>query len=162
MKNHARKFWTVASTKFSQEERAAHHVERQGFEFFLPRVELLTSRGFRREFLFPGYLFVRISNQWRSLMSTRGIARLFTHDETPVRIPNIEIDYFRHLEDERGFVVLPPPFVEGDAVVVTTGNLAGARGVVQGMDSRKRCLVLITLLGRTLNAALDTRALSPV
>jgi transcriptional antiterminator RfaH len=176
----SRIFWTVLATKFQQEQRALHHVERQGFEHYAPMTKSLVfaassktssspgSGTERREFLFPGYIFVRVSvgsadeprSRWRSLNGTRGVARMFLHDELPVRVPDGELDYFRKLEDASGFVVLPSPIGTGSVVSILRGPLAGLRGVVAGMDTPARCRILTTLLGRSLETVQDRRSLA--
>jgi transcription antitermination factor NusG len=87
---------------------------------------------------------------------------MFLHDECPVRVPTAELDYFRSLEDELGFVVLPSPIATGSFVSITRGPLAGLRGVVAGMDTPARCRVLTTLLGRSIVTVQDRRSLALV
>ena len=121
---------------------------------------LLLNGAERRERLFPGFLFVVISDQWRSLCSTRGVHRLYTQNEAPCRIPTEEIDYFRRLEDKDGFVVLPSPVQVRSSVVVQRGPHAGLRGVVSSMDAQMRCRILSTILGRQVEVTVDRRALA--
>lgn len=165
MTRHRNVYWTAAVTHFAQERRAAHHVERQGFQFYLPEILSITSGGQdRREILFPGYVFVRVSlrEEWRSLASTRGIARLLLCGETPTRIPDAEIDGLRAAEDERGFVQLQSGLRVGDEIVglVGAGGYEGVRGIVRGTSARDRVRVLLRLLGRLVEVDLDRRAVA--
>ena len=158
-------YWTALVARYSQEQRAAHHVERQGFEFYLPQMLALSASGRdRRELLFPGYIFVRVNlrRQWRVLAGTRGVARMLLCGELPTRVPDEDVEAFRRLEDERGFVQLLPPLRDGDVVVAGSGSggYEGVRGVVQGMTARDRVKVLLTILGRAVSVELDRRALS--
>jgi transcriptional antiterminator RfaH len=157
-----RSYWTAAVTRYSQEQRAAHHVERQRFQFYLPQTVTLSPKGKDRvELLFPGYIFVKVKRGWETLASTRGIARLFLCEDRPTRIHDEEIARLQSMEDARGYVQLHPPFTVGDQVHVTAGVYEGLRGVVRGMDAQHRCRVLLyTLFGRRVEKALDRRVLS--
>lgn len=155
------KFWAVVATKFQQEQRAAHHIERQGHEFYAPMTKVLARTGERRERLFPGYIFVLVDpGYWRHLSSTRGVHRLYTQNEIPSRVPDAEINYFKELEDRDGFVVLPSPVGTGSDVTIQSGPHAGLRGIVSGMDPQFRCRILSRLLGREVEVTVDRRALA--
>lgn len=155
----SKNFWTAAQTHFGEEQRAAHHVEKQDFEYYLPEMLTATARGDRRELMFPGYIFVRVAAHWRALASTKGIFRLFMCGESPTRIPEHEISYLRSCEDERGFVQPLPPLSVGDRVLAREGAGAfeGALGVVREMTTRNRVLVLLNLLGRSVQVELDRK-----
>lgn len=157
-----KRFWTAAKTKFCEEQRAAHHLERQGFEIYLPEImELQTSGSERRELLFPGYIFIKIKRSWESIMGTRGISRLFLCQDLPARIPNNQIDYFRSLEDADGIVQLEPPLELGERVSGNefAGSFRDISGVVKGMPRKNRVQVLLQILGRSIEVELDRRAL---
>ncbi len=140
-------------THFAQERRAAHHVERQGFEFYLP--EMLNGK--RRERLFPNYLFVFVRDQWRVLLGTRGIRRMIMVDETPVRMPKRDIDALRQRENEHGVIVLPPPFSRGQAITIRGGVFKDCFGIVDGMPAHDRVNVLLEMLGRKVEIEVDRR-----
>lgn len=155
-------YWTAASTKNSQERRAAHHVEKQDFQYYIPEMLVLSSSGRERvELLFPGYIFVKIKKNWESLCSTRGISRLFMCDGSPTRIPDNQIEYFKSREDDQGYVLLDPPLETGVRVVGNdhAGSYVGISGVVQRMTARDRVAVLLSLLGRRVEVDMDRRAL---
>jgi transcriptional antiterminator RfaH len=152
-------YWTTAATHFAQEQRAASHVERQGFEFYLPYTLTLLKNGReKRELMFPGYLFILVTAQWRSLMGTRGIQRLFTCGEQPSRMPEHEITGLKAREVS-GFVDLAPRFAVGQKVLVKGEDGSYFSGIVQGMDARERCKVLFELLGRQVILPVDRRSM---
>ncbi len=156
-------YWTAAKTKRRQEQRASKNIDAQGFQYYLPEISSFTSRGTnKRELLFPGYVFVKICLGWESLLSTRGITRLFLRDGKPVRIPEREIDYFKKLEDEEGFVQLDPPLRSGTVIYANTyaGVFHGVRGIVSGMVSASRVRVLLEMLGREVEIEIDRRIIS--
>lgn len=154
-------YWTVAATKGSDEERAAHHVERQGFKFYLPRIVMHYGSRSKREFLFPGYIFIQINKHWHSLFGTRGIRHLFMCSGMPTRMPDSDMVDMRSRENDDGLVELPPPLRIGDHIEVTgTGPFNGKSGVLKGMLSRDRCFVLLNMLGRSTPVMLNRKVIS--
>lgn len=163
-----RKFWTAAATHWSQEERAAHHVEAQGHEFYLPRFSSIgthtTGRRAgqkydRRELLFPGYIMIRVQRDWKSLMHTRGILKLFLRDEKLVLMRTGDVEAIKSREDERGLVRLRQ-FEKGQTVTIGSGPYTGLDGIVQETPAFERCLVLLHMLGREVVGEFDERNLS--
>ena len=86
--------WYCVQTLATKETLAAHHLRRQDFEVFLPR--LLKGRRHARRYdtvltpLFPGYLFVRMDPQrqrWRAINGTFGVARLILAGDAPLAVP---------------------------------------------------------------------------
>jgi transcription antitermination factor NusG len=151
-------YWTAAVTRQHQEQRAAHHIEIQGFKYYLP---LMLQRGRRTVPLFPGYIFVKVQSGWRSLLGTKGISRLFIVDEKPTRIPDRELRVLRDLENERGLVVFPPRLTPGQTVRVDDENSAwdGRLGEICSMDATGRCRVLLSILGRRVARTFEERSL---
>jgi transcriptional antiterminator RfaH len=151
-------YWTAAITRWSQEQRAAHHVERQGFQFHLPVTQVLSPKGTpRTELLFPGYIFVKIKRGWETLSSTRGISRLFMCDGRPTRIPDHVMKALRQREDEDGIIRIAPELVVGERVRVKTGAFEHCLGKVCALPARMRVSVLLDLLGRQVQTELDRR-----
>jgi len=85
--------WYVVHTHPHGEVKAAQHLNRQGFDVYLPRY-LKRARHARRvriapAALFPRYLFVAIdisTQRWRSILSTIGVANLVRNGDHPVAI----------------------------------------------------------------------------
>lgn len=161
MATRRQQFWTAAVTKVGQEMRAASHVERLGFEFFLPRLEEFDGKRFRRVFMFPNYLLIKIAPGWQRLWSTRGVSRLLMAGEEPSRVRASEVESLRALSDDRDVVHLTPRPRVGQVVVVGGGSgFAGLSGIVQGTPARDRCQVLLRIMGRDVVGEFDERFLS--
>ena len=101
--------WYVAQTRPGAETKALFHLERQGFEVYLPRYLRRVSHARRISWqprpLFPSYLFVTTSpaqQRWRSINSTVGIAHLICDDRGPVPVPPGIVEGIRRAEDDRG------------------------------------------------------------
>jgi transcription antitermination factor NusG len=108
-----------------------------------------TARGAeRRVLMFPGYIFFKVQRDWGRVCGTKGVASVVMCEDSPVRIPDCEIDYLRDLEDSRGLVVFPPRFYDGDEVRIVRGPFSGISGVVRGALERGHLRVLWSMLGK--------------
>jgi transcriptional antiterminator RfaH len=160
--------WHVAQTHPHAELRAAMHLQRQGFDIYLPRY--LKRRRHARKVetvqapLFPGYLFVAIdiaTQRWRAIHSTVGVAHLVCNGNDPVPLPDAIIRQLQGREQD-GFVQLPapPPFRAGEAVRIVEGAFASCLGLYEGMKDDERVSVLLDLLGRKVRVVLDVEAVA--
>lgn len=156
--------WYVVQTHANSEVKAAHHLQRQGYEIYLPRY--LKRRCHARKIeivpapLFPGYMFVAIdmaTQRWRAIRSTIGVLRLVTNGDEPAPVPLPIIDAMRQREDEKGFVKIyqGPTFNRGDKVRVLAGAFADTPGLFDGLADRERVAILLDLLGRKVRVMLD-------
>lgn len=151
-------FWAAAHTYTLQEDRAVKNLRRQGFQAFSP--ELVQYRPTRRAPyrgpMFPGYLFVQISDEvpWGSINSTIGIIRLLasTHGATGAPVPGRLSDKFIStlqgclVQDYRGHEVVRT----GASVRVLNGPFTGLFPVVTwSKDDR------LGLLFRIFNQEID-------
>ena len=153
------RYWTAAATKFYEEQRAAYHVEKQGFQFYLPQVLMRKGSRNYREFLFPGYIFIKISAGWESIMHTRGIRRMFLCAGVPTRMSERDIDGIRARENEDGYIELEPPIVVGSKVEIHAGSFKDLFGVVEYLSSSERCRVLVSMMERAISVEMDTSSI---
>jgi transcriptional antiterminator RfaH len=160
--------WYVAQTRPHSEAKASLHLRRQGFAIYLPRY--LKQRRHARRIekiaapLFPGYLFVSVdmaAQQWLSIDSTIGVARLVRDGERPASVPQVVIDALVTREDANGFVQLDrrPRFSPGDRIRVVGGAFGDCYGLYDGMSARERVAVLLDLLGRKVRVVLDPQTI---
>ncbi|HVV60634.1 MAG TPA: transcriptional activator RfaH [Pseudolabrys sp.] len=156
--------WYVVQTHAHAEHKALMHLMRQGFAAYLPRY--LKRRRHARKVetvaaaLFPRYLFVFVdlaAQQWRSIQSTAGVARLVCYGDQPASVPSAIVEQLKTREDERGFVQLPQriPFAAGEKIYVRDGLFAACTGIFEGMGDRDRVAVLLDMLGRKVRVVLD-------
>ena len=159
--------WYAVQTHINAENKAALHLERQGYQVYLPR--LLKRRRHARRVdtvaapLFPRYLFVGVdllAQRWRSIQSTIGVTRLVCSGDKPALVPSVVIEALHQSEDERGFVRLhqPPRFAQGDSVRIVDGVFTDCLGLYEGMADRERIAVLLDLLGRKARVVLDAES----
>lgn len=155
------RYWTAARTHYREELRAAHHVERQQFEWYLPYTYELRDAGRTeaRTLMFPGFIFIRLRPAWQALASTRGIARLMLNCGMPSHILNAEIAWLRRSEDRHGVVRLTVPPRRGDHVRATQGVCNGFIGLVRDTTADGRLKVLFEVLGRKVTTEYSPGAL---
>jgi transcriptional antiterminator RfaH len=135
-------YWTVAQTESQRETVAVEHLQRGGFETYLPKIKTRK----RIEPLFPGYIFVRIVDQWHAINATIAVLRVLTVCEHPAVLDDRIIAEIRQRESPSGFVRLPTP-QRGRRVRILRGSFAEHIGIYDGpWKDRER--VLLSLLGR--------------
>ena len=156
--------WFAVFTRPRQERIALEHLERQGFQCFLPMAinpyQKRTARQTRIEPLFPRYLFLNAAPDQQSLgpvRSTRGVSTLVRFGMELARVPENVIDCIRSRRDPAsGLVRLQPVSVSpGDRVSVFDGPLAGAEGLFQACNGARRALLLLDMMGRQTTVEVD-------
>ncbi|MBL4615228.1 MAG: hypothetical protein JKY27_10200 [Magnetovibrio sp.] len=149
------KAWFVVRTKTGAEDRAAWHLNNQGFEAYLPRYRKQirharkTSTVLRA--VFPGYLFVSMDleqQRWRAINGTMGVISLVQFGEAPRPISDTVVDVIRARE-EGGVVNLAPDGLKvGDRVRVREGAFADHEALLAEVSDDKRVILLLNLMGR--------------
>jgi transcriptional antiterminator NusG len=163
--------WFAVYTKSRFEQKVEQRLADRSFECFLPRVKVWSRRRDRRLKIdvpaFPGYLFVRTrlwADRFHELITVPGLVRLVSVSGRPVPVPDEDIDSIRLLM-ARQAEVRPHPFVTGDKVMVVSGPLTGARGIVRKIRAqRQRLIVGLELLHRAVSVELEDLAveLAPI
>jgi transcriptional antiterminator RfaH len=155
--------WHVVQTRPRSENKAALHLQRQGFDVYLPRYLKRRSHARKVDFvpapLFPQYLFVAVdllTQRWRAVNSTVGVTRLICHGQVPVELSRDVVDSLQARHDEEGFVrqqrnVLRP----GQKIRVRDGAFSDFLGFFESMNDGERVAVLLDLLGRKVRVVMS-------
>ena len=104
-------------------------------------------------------------DEWKKLVSTRGVSQLFMSGDLPSRVPDHHVQYFRSLENSLGYIELEehetPRFSTDQSVVVTHGMFAEKFGVYQGLAGTRgdRMRVLFSILGKPVEFEVDAHSL---
>jgi transcriptional antiterminator RfaH len=144
-------WWTVARTHPNSEAKAILNLQRQGFEYYQPRILEKKLRKQKLQTvespLFPNYLFVKIVNKWLSLQYTYGIASIISTGSLPAQVQDQVIDDLRSRE-VNGFIQLPKAskLSVGDVAVIKEGVFAGQSGLIERMSGGDRQKILLALL----------------
>ena len=97
--------WFVIHSKPREEFKAKEHLDRQGFDTFLPMMSLeKVQRGRLKvvsEPLFNRYLFVQTNSgnqNFSVIRSTQGVSRMVAFGPIPAQVPDALIDALKQLE----------------------------------------------------------------
>ena len=143
--------WFVVHTKPRQEQRALDNLTRQGFEAWLPMIEVEKLRRGRlttvSEPMFSRYLFIHLDktqSNWSPIRSTLGVSKLVSFGNVPAVVPDTLIQALQQADGSRREFLLK----EGDAVQFVSGPLQGLEGILQQRDGEQRAMVLIELISQ--------------
>ena len=158
--------WFAVVTKPRQEQIALQHLQRQGFECFLPMAENPYQRRSKKlqkiiEPLFPRYLFlnaIAASQNLAPVRSTRGVVSMVRFGTQLAVMPENVINAIKQrIEPDTGLIRIQPITIKpGDKVRVFDGPLTGLNGIVQEKNSESRTLILMELLGRPTKVQVET------
>lgn len=153
--------WYVVFTQPNGEEIASRHLQRQGFDTYLPRRLALRRHARKQERvarpLFPRYMFVALdvcTQRWRAVHSTVGVSRLVCRGDAPAAVPDGVVEKLIAQEDENGCVRFVPRFQRGDRVRILDGAFADLFGLYEDMTDSQRVTLLLELLGRKVRVML--------
>jgi transcription elongation factor/antiterminator RfaH len=149
--------WSVACLTPNGERRAVLNLERQGFTSYSPRCRVRR----KVQALFPNYLFVKAEAVWRSLMGTRGIARVIMNGERPGLLPPGYVEALRAREGADGVIDIDEArFQRGQAVRLTRGVMEDCEAIYDAPSGAERCYVLLSLLGRPVRVQVEEGSLA--
>jgi transcription antitermination factor NusG len=175
MLTRATTYWTAAMTMPNEEYRVAHHVEKFGFDYYLPITHFPDKAGKLRikRVLFPRYIFILLKAGWECLLQMPRIFRIFMLDEKPVPVPMRDIKVLMAMEDKDGIIKLPtsiPPdpraLRPGVMAKIRSDNVrdafAGQTCRVLVLHESGRCEVALKIMGKDVRTVLPQAALSVV
>jgi transcriptional antiterminator RfaH len=143
--------WYVVHTKPRQEPRALENLQNQGYECFLPMMQVEKLRNRRLQVLsepmFSRYLFICLDDttqNWSPIRSTLGVSNLVCFGHQPAKVP---LEFIQFLKETPAKAVARI-FSPGDAIKIVDGPLSGLEGIYQAHDSQARAFVLVDMLGK--------------
>ncbi len=151
--------WYLVQSKPRNEARALENLVRQGYETYLPLMEVeRLQRGKllkRMEPLFPRYLFLHLeegNDNWGPIRSTMGVAGLVRFGQAYAVVSNEVMDAVR----ERTQDIRKSLFESGDNVRVVSGPLLGLEGVFEISDGEQRSFVLLEFMQKQQRVSVST------
>jgi transcription antitermination factor NusG len=159
--------WFALQAKMRQETVVADHLQGKGYEWFLPlyRERRRWSDRFKEvdSPLFPGYLFCRFNPLDRlPILKTPGVTQIVGYNHVPVPVDEHEIEAIRKLI-ESGVPNFPCAYLEvGSKVRIEAGALRGLEGTLTELKGKRRLVLSITLLQRSVAVEIDSDAVSVV
>ena len=161
--------WYLVQTKPRQEQRAQTNLLRQGYDAYLPMLDVERLQGrqmvTRREPLFSRYMFVRLDDSqsapsWAPIRSTLGVTRLVAFgNNLPVSVDDELIEIIKQRE---GKIPRRDRFSPGQLVVITKGPFAGVEAVYKMNDGSHRAVVLLEMLSKQVSVPVEAAYLRKV
>lgn len=157
--------WFALQVRMRHEAGVAEHLESKGYEWFLPlykarrrwsdRIKEIDSA------LFPGYLFCRFNPLDRlPILKTPGVTQVVGYNRVPVPVDEQEIEAIRTLVNS-GVTNFPCPYLEvGSKVRIEAGALRGLEGLLTEVKGKRRLVLSITLLQRSVAVEIDSESVS--
>ena len=160
--------WYVIRTKPNSDRLASSAIEAQGFESFMPRVNVPAGNHLRKLVpLFPGYLFLRCDIERHNLpviSRLPGVLGWVRFDSRVPSVPDEVIDELRGRLDaihESGG--LWQRFKVGQLVHLAHGKLDGLATVLEEPNTPEdRIRVLLDFMGRQVPTVVPWHSLSPL
>jgi len=159
--------WFALQIRMRHEMNVADHLQGKNYEWFLPlckarrrwsdRVKEVSSP------LFPGYLFCRFNPHDRlPILKTPGVTQIVGYNHVPIPVDEHEIEAIRRLIAS-GLPNFPCAFLQlGSKVRIETGALRGLEGILTELKGKRRLVLSITLLQRSVAVEIDSDAVSVV
>ena len=147
------KSWYLIYSKSREEELAKIHLERQGYEVYLPLILGRKKRRGRTEKsiqpMFPRYLFICLSDQtddWGPIRSTIGVSNLVKFGVNPAKVPEDLVIKLQKNEENRGFHNLPVIDLKtGDNLIISEGPFEGYEATLLSKNADDRVTVLLKI-----------------
>ena len=161
--------WFCLKSQPKHEHIAAAHLRQmEGVEVFCPRLRFQrpTVRGVKwfQEAMFPGYLFARFEflSRYKEVRYAHGISSILKFGSRYSAIGEDVIESLRIRTNAEQVAVVESTIHEGDEVKIVEGALFGLDAVVtQFLTGRDRVRVLLTFLGREIQAEVKVPAVLP-
>ena len=158
--------WYAVQTQPNRENLAVAHLERQGFDVWLPRIEQIIRHARQtkrvRRPLFPGYLFINLdleTTMWRTINGTVGVKNIVSCGHTPSVVDREFITVLKASESLEGFVDTGNDNLRpGQDVEILSGPMAGQIGKLLRLDAGNRVTVLLQMLGHFVRGKIDRKA----
>ena len=142
------KKWYLIKTKPRQEKIAIVNLENQNYQVYCP-FALINNKN---QFLFPGYLFIRLDNEsqdWSPIRSTKGVSNFVRFGLNFAKIPDKVIDLITQNEKNTASKIKNiNDFNKGDKVQITEGVFKSCVAIFQSIRADERVSILLKLLGQ--------------
>jgi len=155
--------WFALQVRPKSEKKVEHLLSQKGYECFTPihrSKRKWSDRTVEVDLpLFSGYVFCRFSpSALGKAITTQGIIKIVGFGGKPAEVAIEEIEALQLLAQSN---LLREPWKylpDGTRVLVETGPLAGVEGIISMDDNKRRLIISVTLLQRSVSIQLDETA----
>ena len=153
--------WYLLQTKPKQEQVAASSLKNQGYECYLPMMEVEQIRRGKKNVhslpMFSRYLFINLqegyeAKSWAPIRSSLGVTGLVYFGNQLAKLSKELIHQIRQSEET---AVPECLFSEGEHVIISEGPYQGIRAIFNATDSHQRAIILLDLLSKQVTMKVD-------
>ena len=146
--------WFIAQVKPNSYNSATQNLERQGFETFVPRMEI-TKRQKNKfivkiDYVFPGYIFVSFQPHalsWNKINNTYGISKIIAFNNKPSEISSDLIFELKKKYQTDNSSTKEKTLRKGDAIKFYNGPFVNFIAKIESVDKNSRIWVLLEIMG---------------
>lgn len=148
------KKWCIAQIKPNSYNSAIQNLERQGFETFLPKMEITQRQKnkflVKNVYVFPGYMFVCFDPliiTWTKINSTYGVSKVLAFNKKPSEISSDLILELKNRYEINSNPTQNEKLQKGDSIKFYTGPFADLIAKVESVDEKNRIWILLEAMG---------------
>ena len=148
------KKWFIAQIKPNSYHSATQNLERQGFETFLPKMEITQRQKnkfvVKNVYVFPGYMFVSFDPHiitWTKINSTYGVSKILTFNKKPAEISFDLILAIKIRYEINSNPTQKEKLQKGDSIKFTKGPFTDLIAKVESVDEKNRIWILLEAMG---------------
>jgi transcriptional antiterminator RfaH len=159
--------WCVVQSKPHQERKALTHLQNQGFEAWLPTIQVEKIKAGKivsaSQPFFSRYLFVRMNperHDWAPIRSTQGVSQLLRQGHQLSVVPDVYMD---DLQKRMANSSQKSALEAGDLLEIVSGpfkSLAATfQKMVQMKSGEERAIAFLSILGKEQSMCFELRDL---
>ena len=148
------KNWYIAQIKPNSYHSATLNLERQGFETFLPKLEITQRQKnkflFKNVYVFPGYMFVCFDPQtitWTKINSTYGVSKVLTFNKKPSEISSDLILEIKIRYEINSNSTQKEKLQKDDSIKFYSGPFTDLIAKVESVEEKNRIWILLEAMG---------------
>ena len=148
------KNWFIIQIKPNSYNIAIQNLERQGFEIFLPKMEITQRQKklfiVKSVYVFPGYMFVSFEPYvitWTKINSTYGVSKILTFNKKPAVISSDLILELKNRYEINNNPRQKEKLQKGDSIKFYAGPFADLIAKVENVDEKNRIWILLEAMG---------------
>ena len=149
------KKWFIAQIKPNSYHSAIQNLERQGFETFLPKMEITQRQKnkflVKNVYVFPGYMFVYFDPHiitWTKINSTYGVSKILAFNKKPSEISSDLILELKIRYEISSNPTQKEKLQKGDSIKFYTGPFTDLIAKIESVDEKNRIWVLLESMGK--------------
>ena len=148
------KKWFIVQIKPNSYHTAIQNLERQGFETFLPKMEITQRQEnkfiVKNVYVFPGYMFVCFDPliiTWTKINSTYGVSKILTFSNKPAEISSDLILELKNRYEINSKPTQKEKLQKGDYIKFYVGPFTDLLAKVESVDEKNRIWILLEAMG---------------